>query len=90
MPIPTPNGHMHMLEQLMASPKHGTFYRPARLYLGLQKDVTAEELLLMVEKRDIENKLRLMHRVAVKQHQTVYVPPGLLHAIGEGIMVAEV
>jgi len=63
---------------------------PGEVYLGLKRDVSAEELLSLVEKQDIETMLGLMHRVRVKQHQTVYVPPGLLHTIGEGIMVAEV
>lgn len=63
---------------------------PGEVFLGLKRDVSAEELLGLVEKQDIETMLGLMHRVPVKQHQTVYVPPGLLHAIGEGIMVAEV
>ena len=40
----------------MASPKLGTFYRlvTGEVYLGLKKGVMAEELLLMVEKQDIE------------------------------------
>jgi mannose-6-phosphate isomerase len=63
---------------------------PGEVFLGLKRDVTAEELLGLVEKQDIETMLDMMHRVPVKQNQTVYVPPGLLHAMGEGIMVAEV
>jgi mannose-6-phosphate isomerase len=63
---------------------------PGEVFLGLKRRVSIEELLDLVEKQDIETMLGLMHRVSVKQHQTVYVPPGLLHAIGEGIMVAEV
>lgn len=63
---------------------------PGEVFLGLQRDVTFEELLALMETQDIETMLGLMHRVSVKQHQTVYVPPGLLHAIGKGIMVAEV
>jgi mannose-6-phosphate isomerase len=60
------------------------------VYLGFKREVSAEELLALVEAQDIETMLGLIHRVSVKQHQIVYVPPGVLHAIGEGIMVAEV
>ncbi|KAL3418783.1 mannose-6-phosphate class i [Phlyctema vagabunda] len=63
---------------------------PGEVYLGLNRDITAEELLPLVEKQDIETLIGFMHRVPVKTHQTVYVPAGTLHAIGEGVMVAEV
>ena len=62
---------------------------PGEVYLGLGRDVSKEELLTLVEKQDVETMLGLMHRITVKAHQTVYVPPGLLHALGEGVMIAE-
>ena len=63
---------------------------PGEVFLGLRRDVSAKYLQALVEAQDIETLLGLMHRVPVKPHQTVYVPPGLLHAIGEGILLAEV
>lgn len=63
---------------------------PGEVYLGLQRDVTSEELLALVDAQDVDTMLSLMHRMLVKQHQTVYVPPGLLHAMGDGIFAAEV
>jgi mannose-6-phosphate isomerase len=63
---------------------------PGEVFLGLRKEMAKDELLDLVKKQEIETMLGLMHQVTVKEHQTVYVPPGLLHAIGEGVMVAEV
>lgn len=63
---------------------------PGEVYLGLRRDVSKEELLSFVEEQDIDTMLSLMHKLPVKPHQTVYVPPGLLHALGEGVMIAEV
>ena len=48
-----------------------------------------KELLDLVEGQDIETLLSMMHRVPAMPHRTVYVPPGLLHAIGEGILLVE-
>jgi len=63
---------------------------PGDVYLGLRESVSPEELLALVEAQDIEGLLGRMHRVHVEANQTVYVPPGLLHAIGEGILLVEV
>lgn len=63
---------------------------PGEVFLGLKKDVTVEELLPLVEAQDIDTLLPMLHRIPVKTHQTVYVPAGTLHAIGQGVMVAEV
>ncbi|RFU25253.1 hypothetical protein B7463_g11077, partial [Scytalidium lignicola] len=63
---------------------------PGEVYLGLRDDVSVEKLLTLIDAQDVESLLGLMHRVSVTPHQTVYVPPGLLHAIGKGILLAEV
>jgi mannose-6-phosphate isomerase len=60
------------------------------VYLGLTRDVPFDELAALVEAQDIERMLGLMHRVEVAPGDTVYVPPGVLHAIGEGVLLAEV
>lgn len=49
-----------------------------------------QELLELAESGSGSELLERMHKVNVVPHQTVYVPPGTLHAIGEGTMVAEV
>jgi mannose-6-phosphate isomerase len=63
---------------------------PGEVFLGLRRDVSIEDLLTLINAQDVDTLLALMHRITVKAHQTVYVPPGLLHAIGEGILLAEV
>ncbi|KAK1253196.1 hypothetical protein MKX07_001273 [Trichoderma sp. CBMAI-0711] len=65
---------------------------PGSVWLGLKEDVDPEELLGIVhEGRGCGTELLgRMHRIDVEPHQTVYVPPGVLHSIGEGIMVVEV
>ncbi|KAK1854796.1 mannose-6-phosphate class i [Colletotrichum chrysophilum] len=63
---------------------------PGEVYLGLKEDVTHEELLGLVERQDVEGMLGRMHRLDVKARQTVYVPPGTLHAIREGVFLIEV
>ncbi|MFP5283600.1 MAG: class I mannose-6-phosphate isomerase [Actinomycetes bacterium] len=60
------------------------------VYLGLTQPVTRERLGALVAGQEVEELLSLMHRVSVRAGQTVWVPPGLLHAIGEGILLAEV
>lgn len=60
------------------------------VYLGLKEGVSEATLLDMVEEQKIETMLAMMHKVHVEQGDTVYVPPGLLHAIGQGILLVEV
>lgn len=63
---------------------------PGEVFLGLRNDISVAELLDLINSQDVESLLGLMHRIPVAAHQTVYVPPGLLHAIGKGILLAEV
>jgi mannose-6-phosphate isomerase len=59
------------------------------VYLGLRREVSEDELLRIVRLQDTESLLALMHRVDVAAHDTVYVPPGVLHAIGSGVFLVE-
>ena len=63
---------------------------PGEVFLGLTRDVAPSELARLVAGQDVEGMLALMHRVNVAAGQAVYVPPGLLHAIGAGILLVEV
>jgi mannose-6-phosphate isomerase len=63
---------------------------PGTVWLGLTRDVPRDELLALVDAQDTEKMLALMHRIEVQPNDTVYVPPGLLHAIGKGVVLAEV
>ena len=63
---------------------------PGTVYLGLTRDVDRDELLEMVAGQHTARLLSLMHAIEVAAHDTVFVPHGLLHAIGAGILLAEV
>ena len=63
---------------------------PGEVYLGLREDHSLAEVLELVNRQATEDLLDAMHRVPVQVHQTVFVPPGLLHSIGEGILLVEV
>ncbi|RFU79269.1 mannose-6-phosphate isomerase [Trichoderma arundinaceum] len=60
------------------------------VWLSFREDVDPKELLQIVQEERGAELLERMHKIDVKPHQTVYVPPGVLHAIGEGIFVVEV
>ncbi|CDU21928.1 related to Mannose-6-phosphate isomerase [Sporisorium scitamineum] len=63
---------------------------PGQVYLGLKEGVSADKMLELVDAQEIETMLSMMHCVQVEAGDTVYVPPGMLHAIGEGILLVEV
>lgn len=60
------------------------------VHLGLTCDVTADELAGLVDRQDVAGLLGLLHRVEVAPGDAVWVPPGVLHAIGEGVLLLEV
>ncbi|KAM4055822.1 mannose-6-phosphate isomerase [Hirsutella rhossiliensis] len=66
---------------------------PGSVWLGLRDGFDgAGELrrLVLDGDGDGEALLARMHKVDVVPHQSVYVPPGVLHCLGEGVMVVEV
>jgi mannose-6-phosphate isomerase len=64
--------------------------RGGDVHLGLERDVGAGEIRELLERGDAEELLGLLHRVTVAEGDVVYVPPGVLHAIGEGVLLVEV
>jgi mannose-6-phosphate isomerase len=60
------------------------------VYLGFARDVSADEVAGWVERQDVEAMLDAMHAVEVSAGDSVYVPPGMPHAIGAGIFLVEV
>jgi len=64
--------------------------RGGDVHLGLERDVGAGEIHELLERGDAEELLGLLHRVTVAPGDVVYVPPGVLHAIGEGVLLVEV
>lgn len=63
---------------------------PGVVHVGLKEDISTDELEMLVESQAIETLLAQMHTVEVASGDTVFVPPGLLHAIGAGILLVEV
>ena len=59
------------------------------VYLGLKHDLHPSELLKMVKLQQVDALLGMLHRRHVNPGDTVYVPPGMLHAIGAGAFLAE-
>ncbi|MBX3099363.1 MAG: class I mannose-6-phosphate isomerase [Salinibacterium sp.] len=63
---------------------------PGVVHLGLTREVAQDELRALVSAQDSQELLSLTHEVTVRVGDSVFVPPGLLHAIGAGVLVAEV
>jgi mannose-6-phosphate isomerase len=59
------------------------------VYLGLTQDVILDELKSLVMSQDVDTMRGLLHRIQVRPGDVVYVPPGVLHAPGEGIFLTE-
>lgn len=60
------------------------------VHLGLVRDLSLAELTALVRAQDSAALLDAMHAVPMRAGDTVFVPHGLLHAIGAGILLAEV
>jgi mannose-6-phosphate isomerase len=59
------------------------------VYLGLKHDVAAAGLRSLVTGQEVDTLLGMLHRVEVRPGDVVYVPPGVLHAIGAGVFLVE-
>lgn len=62
---------------------------PGTVHLGLVRDLAERELAGMLEGQDAAEMLGAMHRLEVGPSDVVHVPAGVLHAIGEGILLVE-
>jgi len=59
------------------------------VHLGLREDVEPARLAALVARQDTDALLGLLHRIAVRPGDVVWVPPGELHAIGAGVLLLE-
>jgi len=59
----------------------------AFLYLGFEKKVSSDEFRQRIENNTLEE---ILHKEYVKAGDVIFIEPGTLHAIGAGIMVAEI
>lgn len=60
------------------------------VHLGFTRAIETEELRRWVDTQDVTAILAAMHTVEVQAGDSVYVPPGMPHAIGAGIFLVEV
>lgn len=56
------------------------------VYLGFQEGVTQSEALALLRRGEMD---RCLHRVDPKPFDYISVPPGCVHAVGPGILLAE-
>ncbi len=59
------------------------------VHLGFSRSVDLSELAGWVSRQEVDAMLQTMHRVPVRAGDTVFVPAGLPHAIGPGILLVE-
>lgn len=59
------------------------------VHVGLRRDLTEAELDELAAGQDSDRMLQLLHRVDVHPGDVVFVPPGVLHAIGAGVFLVE-
>jgi mannose-6-phosphate isomerase len=59
----------------------------ASIYAGLKKGVTRDEFEVLLENGGVESAL---HQAPVKSGESIFIPSGRLHAIGEGNVIIEV
>ncbi|MEI8387263.1 MAG: type I phosphomannose isomerase catalytic subunit [Verrucomicrobiota bacterium] len=83
---------LHLAETLGGEPKTEVWYfldalPGARIYAGLKKGVTREEFEGVLRTGEVE---RTLHEIPVATGESIFIPSGRLHAIGEGNVIVEV
>jgi mannose-6-phosphate isomerase len=61
----------------------------AVVHLGWRRDVADGDLRAWLASQDVDGMLATMHRVPVRRGDTVFVPAGCAHSIGQGILLVE-
>jgi len=82
----------HRAEELKGEPKTECWYflhaaEGASVYAGLRKGVTRAEFEASLTDGSVEEKL---HRAPAHTGESIFIPSGRLHAIGEGLVIVEV
>jgi mannose-6-phosphate isomerase len=67
----------------------GTSGPEPTVYIGFRDDVTSEQAAEWVSSQDTEAMLAALNPVRVAAGDTIFVPAGLPHAIGEGVFIVE-
>src|SRR4051812_20716353 len=61
----------------------------AAVHVGFFRELAAEELADLVAAQDVEGLVHLMNRIPVAAGDAIFVPAGVPHVIGEGILLLE-
>ena len=61
----------------------------ADVWIGLREPVSAAIYRRWIESQDVESLLGSLHRVPVGAGDVIYVPAGIPHSIGAGVLIAE-
>jgi mannose-6-phosphate isomerase len=61
----------------------------AEVWVGLRENVEPDRYLAWIDEQDTGHLLGSLNRIAVRAGDVVYVPAGLPHAIGAGVLIAE-
>ena len=83
---------LHLAEALGGEPKTEVWYfldalPGARIYAGLKNGVTRGEFESLLRAGEVE---RTLHEIPVITGESIFIPSGRLHAIGEGNVIVEV
>lgn len=83
---------LHLADTLGGEPKTEVWYfldalPGARIYAGLKKGVTRGEFESGLRTGEVE---RTLHEIPVVTGESIFIPSGRLHAIGEGNVIVEV
>jgi mannose-6-phosphate isomerase len=93
LPVHIHPSHEFALEHVGAS--HGKaeawyILEGGTVHLGFSRDISDGKLATMVAEQDVDAILAAMHLLEVRAGDSLYVPPGLPHAIGAGVFIIEV
>jgi len=59
------------------------------VYDSFKEEVSPQRWKLLIDKQDVQEMMRLVHKIPVKAGDVVYVKAGLPHAIGAGVFMVE-
>ena len=62
----------------------------AEVWIGLRESVERGRYLEWIDSQDVDSLLGSLNRISVRPGDVVYVPAGVPHALGAGVLIAEV
>ena len=67
-----------------------TYVEMPSVYLGFREQIEIKTLAERVESQDSKGLLNLLNRLEISIGDSIYIPAGVPHAIGQGILMVEV